>query len=230
MFWYDSTYFLVLIGLALSLAASGYVKSTYSKYSQTVNRKGISGSEVAQKILADAGVYDVTVRSVSGDLTDNYNSQKKMVSLSHDVYQSTSIAAISVAAHECGHAIQDSHEYIPLRLRAAIVPIANFGSTISMPLIFLGVIMGWSQSLINLGILCFSLAFLFQLVTLPVEFNASRRALVILNEGDYLNEDELVMARKMLTAAALTYVAGAIATFLQLLRLVLLFGNNNRRR
>jgi Zn-dependent membrane protease YugP len=152
-----------------------------------------------------------------------------MLSLSEATAQSTSVAAIGVAAHECGHAVQDAKNYIPLRMRAAIVPVANIGSTLSFPLILLGVFMSWNQTLINIGILAFSLALIFQLVTLPVEFDASRRALSILREGNMLDEEELAGARKVLFAAALTYVAAALATFLQLLRLVLLFGGNRNR-
>ena len=168
------------------------------------------------------------VQQIAGNLTDNYNSGNKLLSLSEATAQSTSVAAIGVAAHECGHAVQDAKNYFPLKLRAAIVPVANIGSTLSFPLIMLGVIMSWNQTLINIGILAFSLALVFQLVTLPVEFDASRRALSILREGNMLAEDELAAARKVLMAAALTYVAAALATFLQLLRLVLLFGNRSR--
>ncbi len=178
--------------------------------------------------MRSQGINDVGVQQIAGDLTDNYNSGNKMLSLSESTAQSTSVAAIGVAAHECGHAVQDAKNYIPLKMRAAIVPIANIGSTLSFPLIMLGVFMSWNQTLINIGILAFSLALIFQLVTLPVEFDASRRALNILRDGNMLAEDELAAARKVLFAAALTYVAAALATFLQLLRLILLFGNRSR--
>ena len=178
--------------------------------------------------MRSQGITDVGVQQIAGNLTDNYNSGNKLLSLSEATAQSTSVAAIGVAAHECGHAVQDAKNYFPLKLRAAIVPVANIGSTLSFPLIMLGVIMSWNQTLINVGILAFSLALVFQLVTLPVEFDASRRALSILRDGNMLAEDELAAARKVLMAAALTYVAAALATFLQLLRLVLLFGNRSR--
>lgn len=223
--FFDPTYFLVIIGMFLSMAASGYVKSTYRKYDQVRNQKGYTGADVAQKMLQSAGISDVGVQQISGDLTDNYNSRTKVLSLSQSVYDVKSVAAVGVAAHECGHAIQDQKSYVPLKVRAALVPAANLGSSAAIPLIIIGVVMGNIPWLINLGILCFSLAFLFQVVTLPVEFNASRRALAVLKEDGILEPEELVMARKVLFAAALTYVASAIAVFLQLLRLVLIFGN-----
>lgn len=188
----------------------------------------MTGTQAAQYILQNQGIGNVGVQQISGNLTDNYNSGNKLLSLSESTAQSTSVAAIGVAAHECGHAVQDHNGYSPLKLRAAIVPVANIGSMASFPLILLGLFLGQNQLLINLGIFAFSLALLFQLVTLPVEFNASRRALQILGEGGLLTEDEVPMARQVLFAAALTYVAAATATFLQLLRLILLFGGNRR--
>ena len=179
-------------------------------------------------ILQSQGINNVGVQAIAGDLTDNYNSGNKMLSLSQSTAQSTSVAAIGVAAHECGHAVQDAKGYFPLRLRHAIVPIANIGTSISIPLILIGVLLRGSF-LINLGLLAFSLAFIFQLVTLPVEFDASKRAIRILADGGLLTEDEVPQARRVLFAAALTYVAAAVATLLQLLRLIILFGNNNRR-
>ncbi|MFZ1353165.1 MAG: zinc metallopeptidase, partial [Enterococcus aquimarinus] len=172
------------------------------------------------------------VQGISGNLTDNYNSRTKILSLSQSTAQSTSVAAIGVAAHECGHAVQDAVGYSPLKLRAAIVPVANIGSSLAMPLILIGLLISGDSGnmIINLGLLAFSMAFVFQLVTLPVEFNASKRALTILSEGGLLTKEEVPMARRVLFAAALTYVAAAIATLLQLLRLVILFGNNNRRQ
>ena len=228
-FGIDPTYILVIIGIAISGAASAYVNSTFRKYDQVRSSKHVTGTQAAQYILQKEQINDVGVQQIAGDLTDNYNSGNKMLSLSEATAQSTSVAAIGVAAHECGHAVQDHTNYVPLRLRAAIVPVANIGSTISFPLILLGVLFSWNQTLINIGILAFSLALIFQLVTLPVEFNASRRALSILSEGGLLPEEEVPMARKVLFAAALTYVAAALSTFLQLLRLVILFGGNNRR-
>lgn len=224
----DPTFLLVIAGLVFSGLASAYVNSTFRKYDEFRSSKGVTGTQAAEYILRSQGITDVGVQQIAGNLTDNYNSGNKLLSLSEATAQSTSVAAIGVAAHECGHAVQDAKNYFPLKLRAAIVPVANIGSTLSFPLIMLGVIMSWNQTLINVGILAFSLALVFQLVTLPVEFDASRRALSILREGNMLAEDELAAARKVLMAAALTYVAAALATFLQLLRLVLLFGNRSR--
>ncbi|MHC5375679.1 zinc metallopeptidase [Enterococcus sp. LJL120] len=219
----------VIIGMVISMAASAYVNSTFRKYDDVHSRNNVTGTQAAQYILSSQHINNVGVQQIAGNLTDNYNSGNKMLSLSQATARSTSVAAISVAAHECGHAVQDATGYSPLKIRAAIVPVANFGSSLSMPLILIGVLFSWNQTLINIGILMFSLALLFQLVTLPVEFNASRRALAILGSGNILTEDELPIARKVLFAAALTYVAAALATFLQLLRLILIFGGNNRR-
>lgn len=224
----DPTFLLVIAGLVISGLASAYVNSTFRKYDEFRSSKGVTGTQAAEYILRSQGINDVGVQQIAGNLTDNYNSGNKLLSLSEATAQSTSVAAIGVAAHECGHAVQDAKNYFPLKLRAAIVPVANIGSTLSFPLIMLGVIMSWNQTLINIGIFAFSLALVFQLVTLPVEFDASRRALSILRDGNMLAEDELAAARKVLMAAALTYVAAALATFLQLLRLVLLFGNRSR--
>ena len=226
--FYDSTFILVILGMLISMAASAYVKSTFQKYDKMTSRNNVTGTQAAQYILRSQNIHNVGVQGISGDLTDNYNSATKMLSLSQTTAQSTSVAAIGVAAHECGHAVQDAKGYLPLRLRAAIVPVANIGSTVSIPLILIGVVLQGSF-LINLGLIAFSLALVFQLVTLPVEFDASRRALRILSEGGLLTEEEVPMARRVLVAAALTYVAAAISTFLQLLRLILIFGNNNRR-
>ncbi|RST98386.1 peptidase [Vagococcus vulneris] len=227
---FDPTYGLVIIGLLISLAASSYVKSTYNKYSKVSSKKGHTASEVSSMLLRDAGIKDVGVQKISGDLTDNYNSHTKILSLSETVSDSTSVAAIGVAAHECGHAIQDQKKYTPLKLRSVMVPVVNFSAQISIPLIIIGSIFFSSMPfLVYIGIICFALTFLFQVVTLPVEFNASRRALAVLSDNHLLDDDELVMARKVLTAAALTYVAATIASLLQLLRLILIFGNQNRR-
>lgn len=225
----DPTYLLVILGLVISMAASAYVNSTFKKYDQIKSKNNVTGTRAAQFILQSENIRDVGVQPISGHLTDNYNSGNKILSLSEATARSTSVAAIGVAAHECGHAVQDHKSYIPLKLRSAIVPVANFGSMLSFPMIMIGVLLSWNQTLINIGILAFSLALLFQLVTLPVEFNASRRALKILGEGDLLTAEKLPMARKVLFAAALTYVAAALSTFLQLLRLIILFGGNNRR-
>ncbi|WP_367296943.1 zinc metallopeptidase [Loigolactobacillus coryniformis] len=228
MFFWDPTYILVIIGLLISMAASAYVNRTFRRYDTVRSRSGVTGTDAARYILQQSGINDVAVQEISGDLTDNYNGQTKILSLSNSTAQSTSVAAIGVAAHECGHAVQDQRNYIPMRIRTAIVPAANIGSTLSFPLILLGVILGMNHTLINIGIAAFSLALLFQVVTLPVEFNASRRAIRILASGGILAADEVPMVRHVLTAAALTYVAAALSTFLQLLRLIILFGNNDR--
>nr|WP_326716684.1 zinc metallopeptidase [Vagococcus sp. B2T-5] len=229
-FYFDSTYILVIIGMFISMLASSFVNSTYRKYDKVRNKKGYTGTDVAKMILQDAGINDVGVQQISGDLTDNYNSHTKVLSLSQATAESTSVAAIGVAAHECGHAVQDQKSYGPLKLRIALVPVVNFGAKISIPLIFVGAIFFSSTPiLVNIGLWCFALTFLFQVVTLPVEFNASRRALAILSDNHILEKDELKMAKKVLQAAALTYVAAAITSLLQLLRLFILFGNNNRR-
>ena len=222
--FFDKTYILVVIGVLISGWASSYINSTYRKYEKVRNKKGLMASDVARLILRDAGINDVGVTQISGDLTDNYNSKTKVLSLSERVSESRSVSAIGVAAHECGHAIQDKEGYAPLKLRSALVPVVNFGASISIPLILIGVIFFSSTPwLVTLGIWCFALTFIFQIVTLPVEFNASRRALAVLQENQALDSEELVMARKVLTAAALTYVAAAIASLLQLIRLVILF-------
>lgn len=228
MWFYDSTYFLVLIGVLLSLAASARVKSTFAKYSRVRSLSGMTGAQAAERILHSAGIYDVAVMHVSGNLTDHYDPRDKTLKLSDSVYGQSSVAAIGVAAHECGHAIQHDKGYIPLTLRSALVPVANFGSAISWPLILIGLFLGGSTTLIYLGIILFSCAVLFQIITLPVEFNASSRAVRILDETGILYGDEVSHTRKVLNAAALTYVAAAAASILQLLRLLILFGGRNR--
>ena len=226
--FFDPTYILIIIGVVFSLLASGLVKSTYAKYKKVQSMSGYTGAQAAERILHQAGIYDVQIVHISGDLTDNYNPQTKTLSLSDSVYGSNSVAAIGVAAHECGHAIQHNKEYAPLKLRGAMVPAVNICSTISWPVIFLGVILSWNQTLITLGIIFFAVAVLFSLITLPVEFNASGRALHILGNNGILAEDEVRKARKVLTAAAMTYVASAAGMILQLLRLIILFGGNSR--
>lgn len=226
--FYDPTYILVLIGVILSLWASFKVKSTFAKYSKVRSMSGITGAEAAERILNSSGIYDVSIQRVRGDLTDHYDPRNKVLRLSDTVYGSNSIAAIGVAAHECGHAIQHNTSYTPLKLRSAIVPVANIGSMLSWPIILLGLILGASQSFINFGIILFSFAVLFQLITLPVEFNASKRAVQRMGELGILHGDELNKSGKVLNAAALTYVAAATASILQLLRLVLLFGGRSR--
>lgn len=227
---FDMTYILVLIGAAICLIASSHVKSTYKKYSGYRSMTGMTGAEAAQRILNHAGIYDVTIQHVSGELTDNYNPKQKTLNLSDAVYNMPSVAAVGVAAHECGHAIQHHQGYAPLSIRSAIVPAANIGSKMAWPLILIGLFISSETGtfLINLGIIAFSLAVIFQLVTLPVEFNASSRALVLLEDCGILSESELPYTKKVLSAAALTYVASAASAILQLLRLILL--TNNRRR
>ena len=221
---FDPTMILVLIGAALSMWASSRVNSTYRKYSQVRSMTGMTGAQAAQNILRSQGIYDVTVRPVAGQLTDHYDPRTKTVNLSQAVYGESSVAAIGVAAHECGHAIQENVGYSPLRLRAAFVPLASLGSKLSWPLILIGLFIGMTP-FIEVGIWMFVLAVLFQLITLPVEFNASRRAVGILDESGILRGQEVEATRKVLGAAALTYVAAAAASILQLLRLLILFGN-----
>lgn len=227
--WWDPTYFLVIIGAVICMIASARVKTTFNKYSRYRSKTNMTGKEAAQRVLYSAGITDVTVRHVSGSLTDHYDPRNKTLNLSDSVYDSTSVAAIGVAAHECGHAIQHQKDYAPLSIRSAIVPMANIGSTLAWPLIVIGLLFSSTTGsfLIKLGIICFSLAVLFQLVTLPVEFDASRRAVNILGSTGILSEQELPMTKKVLGAAALTYVAGAAAAILQLLRLIILFGGRN---
>lgn len=222
MFW-DKTYIFIIIGMALSFLASTYVSQTFKKYANYRSKKGYTGAQVAQMILDVNQIKNVSIQPIRGELTDNYNGSTKILSLSEPVANQQSVSAIGVAAHECGHAVQDAVGYRPLIWRAALVPIANFGSQISFPLIIAGVFFG--KFLITAGIFCFSMALLFQLVTLPVEFNASRRALTILEREQILDQEEMGMARHVLTAAALTYVAAAVASLLQLLRLILIYGN-----
>lgn len=225
---FDPTYVLVLIGVLLSLLASAKVKGTYEKYSHRRSASGLTGKEVAERILENNGIYDVRVEHISGELTDHFDPKNKVVRLSDSTYNSTSVAALGVAAHECGHVLQHQENYLPLNLRAALVPVANFGANISWPLIILGIIVGYFQPLLTLGIIMFSLAVLFQIVTLPVEFNASNRALKILEGSHILSYEETKDAKKVLSAAALTYVASAASAILQLLRLVILFGGRDR--
>jgi hypothetical protein len=221
---------LIIIGMIISGFASMYVQSTYNKYSKVKSKRGYTASDVCREILNAAQLKNVRLEGIRGNLTDHYNAQDKVLRLSDTTRNSTSVAAIGVAAHEAGHAMQDRDNYGPLRLRAALVPITNFGQTAAFPILFLGLFMGYQQTLINIGILLFSLTLLFQLVTLPVEFDASKRAIRILEEQGLLTNEELPQAKKVLNAAALTYIAAAIASFLSVLRLFLIFGGGNRRR
>ena len=229
-YYWDPTYFLVLVGLVLCLGASALVNSTMRKYSKVRNMRGLTGAEAARNILNREGLYNVQIECLNSDDGDHYDPRTDTVRLSYNNFNGTSVTAVSVAAHECGHAIQHQQGYVPLTLRSAIVPVANLGSTLAWPLILIGLFFTSNTGtfLIDLGILCFSFAVLFQLVTLPVEFNASHRALRILGEQGILSDSELPYTRKVLKAAALTYVASAAASILQLLRLVLLFGGRRR--
>lgn len=221
---FDPTYILIIIGVIITLAASAKMNSAFRRYSKVRSHSGLTGAQAAAKILNYAGIYDVVVERVSGNLTDHYDPRSKVLRLSDATYNATSVAAIGVAAHECGHAMQDKEAYAPLKLRGSLVPVANIGSNLSWIFIILGIIMGANQTLLNIGILLFSLAVIFQLVTLPVEFNASSRALRVLKDSAMMYEDEVEDTRKVLSAAALTYVASAAAAILSLLRLVILFG------
>lgn len=224
---FDPTYLLVVAGALLSMWASSRVNGTFQKYSGVRSRADMTGAEAARKILHSQGIYDVAVQAVRGQLTDHYDPRTKTVNLSEPVYASTSVSAIGVAAHECGHAIQDHVGYTPLRLRAAFVPVANLGSTLSWPLILLGLVIGLTP-FIQVGIWMFVLALLFQVITLPVEFNASGRAVALLGQIGILQEAEVGDTKKVLGAAALTYVAAVAAFVLQLLRLLILFGGRRR--
>ena len=229
-YYWDPTYILVVIGAVICMIASARVKGTFNKYSQLRSMSGMNGAQVAQRVLQAAGIYDVQVRHVSGSLTDHYDPRTKTVNLTDPVYNATSVAALGVAAHECGHAIQHAKSYAPLSIRSALVPIANFGSMLAWPVILIGLLFNTRSSglIIDIGILLFSAAVLFQLVTLPVEFDASRRALVMLRTQGILADDELKYTRRVLKSAALTYVASAAAAILQLLRIILI--TNGRRR
>ena len=226
-YYFDPTYLLLIIGMVLSLLASAKVKSTFSVYSRVRSASGLTGADAARRILRMSGITDVTVVPISGSPTDHYDPGSKKLALSQDVYDKTSVAAIGVAAHECGHAIQHATNYVPLNLRSAIVPVANIGSTLSWPLFLAGLIFS-IRPLLTVGIILFTFAVLFQLVTLPVEFNASSRALKMLGSSGMLGADEVKGARKVLTAAALTYVAALASSILQLLRLIILAGGRDR--
>lgn len=234
--YFDWTYILVIIGALLCTWASSRVNSTYSKYAKVRGRSGMTGAEAAERILRNSGIHDVQILHISGDLTDHYDPSKKVLRLSDSVYDSPSVAAIGVAAHECGHALQHKEGYGPLKLRSMLVPAANLGSKLGLPLVLLGLALGFSFelpgggyfSLAQIGVWVFSLAVLFQVVTLPVEFNASGRALKMLQNYGIMGDDEIDDCKHVLGAAALTYVAAAASSILQLLRLVLL--SNRRRR
>lgn len=229
-YYMDWTYILVLIGALLCMAASARVNSTYRKYARMRSMSGMTGAEAAQRILNQNGIYDVKVEHIRGNLTDHYDPSAKVLRLSDSVYGSSSVAAIGVAAHECGHAVQHQQAYAPLKIRSALVPAANIGSRLGIPIILLGILFGGAGSLLaQIGIWVFAAAVLFQIVTLPVEFNASGRAMAMLSQYGILGQQEVGHVRKVLSAAALTYVAAAASSVLQMLRLILLFGNRGGR-
>lgn len=228
-FYIDSTYWLVIIGAVICMFASANVNSTMAKYHKIGNCTGITGAECARRILNNEGLYQVQIECLNSNQGDHYDPKTNTVRLSRNNYRSSSITAVGVAAHECGHAIQHAKGYSPLCFRSALVPVANIGSKLGMPLIIIGVLLSWNQVLIQLGIWSFSLAVLFQLVTLPVEFNASSRATAKLEQYGILSTSETESCKKVLRAAAFTYVAAAASTILQLLRLILLFGGNRKR-
>lgn len=230
---FDWTYLvLVLPCVILSLWASSSVKNTFKRYSTQFSQRRITGADAAQRVLAHNGVRGVRIERIAGDLTDHYDPKTNVIRLSDGVYDSTSTAAIGVACHEAGHAVQYASNYTPIKLRAAIIPVTNFGSKLAMPLILLGLILSFmgnfSYALVYLGIACFGLSLVFQLVTLPVEFNASRRAVRAISDAGILTQQELTGAKKTLKAAAMTYVAATAVALAQLLRLIVLFGRRRR--
>ena len=233
--FFDWTYVvLVLPCVILSLWASSRVNSTFQKYSSQHSRRGITGAVAAQRVLRANGVTGVRIEHVGGNLTDHYDPKTNVIRLSDSVHSSTSTAAIGVACHEAGHAVQYAQSYAPIKLRAAIIPITNIGSRLAMPLILVGLLLtvfeDLSYTFVYLGIACFGLSLVFQLITLPVEFNASRRAMAAIEDSELLTAEEQKGARKTLTAAAMTYVAATATALAQLLRLILLFGGRGRRR
>ena len=225
-FFYDPTFLLLIPAIILAVYAQYKVKSTYAKYAKIPTASGLTGAFAGRKLLNDAGLYNIPVEPIPGELSDNYNPRDKTLHLSQGVYGSNSVAAIGIAAHEVGHAIQDARSYAPLKLRNNIVPVANFGTTLAFPLFFIGFLFAWPV-LMDIGIIAFSLAVAFTVITLPVEFNASRRAIKILSSGGYLTQDELSQAKKVLGAAALTYVAATAMAVMNLLRLLILRGSRD---
>lgn len=226
-YYYDPTYVLVVIGALVAMFAQLRVSSAYSRWSAVYSRSGMTGAQIARAILDSNGCRDISIEQIAGKLTDHFDPEGGVLRLSREVYHSNSIAALGVAAHEAGHAIQDAQDYVPMRIRANLVPVANIGSHAAVPLFMLGLLVAWDP-LIKIGIACFVFAVLFYLVTLPVEFNASSRAVAVLSSG-YLEQDEIKGVKAVLSAAALTYVASALQAVLQLLRLVLIAGNRRRR-
>lgn len=227
MYYLDNTFLIILPGILLALFAQYRIKSTFSRYSEVMARSGFTGARVARDMLDAAGLGDVPVNRVQGTLTDHYDPIHRTLNLSESVYGSSSIAALGVAAHECGHALQHLEGYEPLKLRSAVVPTVNIGSSLSWPIFLAGMISGW-RPLLLAGVMLFSLTVLFTLITLPVEFNASRRAMAALEGRGYLSWEELDGAKKVLNAAALTYVAAALSAILNLLRLLVLARRSDR--
>ena len=231
--FFDWTYLIIVMPFVLlSLWASSNVNSTFKKYANQYSTRRITGAQAAQRVLSANGVSGVRIERVGGNLTDHYDPRANVIRLSDSVYDATSTAAIGVACHEAGHAVQYANNYAPIKLRAAIVPITNIGAKLAMPLILLGVVLAFLENFsfffVYAGIACFGLSVVFQLVTLPVEFNASRRAMVAISEAGLLTEEEQKGARKTLTAAALTYVAATAVALAQLLRLLIIFGGRRR--
>lgn len=227
--FYDKTYFLVIIGLIISMLAQANIQKAFSKYSKIKSNRGITGYQAAKYILDVNNYNDIAIKKIGGSLSDYFNPATKEVALSKESFTDTSIASIAVAAHECGHVIQYKEGYIPLRVKSWIVPAVNFGSKLAFPIILLGIFLS-QQKLLDIGLILFSLVLIFQLVTLPVEFDASRRAIRVIDESGMLAGEELEGAKAMLKAAAYTYLAATLATALQFLRLFLLYGNRNNRR
>lgn len=224
----DPTIIVLIPALLFGLYAQIKVSSTFSKYSKINNTRGWTAAEVARKILDDNGLYNVSIAHVAGNLTDNYNPKTNTVSLSDSVYSSTSVAALGVAAHECGHAVQHAEQYTPIKIRSALVPVTNFGSTFGFIILAVGLLFG-SYSIAMIGVLLYSLMAVFQAVTLPVEFNASSRALKTLERDMILDDDELKMSKKVLSAAAMTYVAALVSSLATILRLLLIVNRRNNR-
>ena len=226
-YYFDPPMLIVLPGLLLALWAQFKVNSTYAKYSRVSSRRGMTAAQAARRLLDENGLSEVRIERIGGRLSDHYDPRAKVLRLSDDVMNSTSVAALGVAAHEAGHAVQDATNYRPLMLRSALVPVVSLGSNLAIPLFLLGLIFTW-EPLVNVGIILFGLVVVFSLVTLPVEFNASRRALATLESGAMLDSDELRGAKAVLSAAALTYVASALQSILNLLRLLVISGGRRR--
>lgn len=230
MFYFDPTYFIVLPALIFAMIAQSRVSSTFGKYSKVGNRRNVTAQEAVQRILSENGASDVRIERISGNLTDHYDPRSNVIRLSDSVYNSTSVAAIGVAAHEAGHALQYAEGYFPIKIRNFIIPVTQIGSKLAIPLVMLGLIfnsyMGW---LVTAGILLYTAVVFFQAITLPVEFNASSRALKILEESYILENDENKMAKKVLSAAAMTYVAAMFSALLSLVRMLVISGRHRNR-